>query len=287
MIKVHYLKKTGGSRLRDVRTYKLYCESNRLVGYKSLKSAHELSENEFTHVIMSKLKTLKDPVIVKMHEAGSPFAQRELAIMKLLMNTTIERNIVKYVCDFTCNDDKSRWEFDVTQPQKFCPPVPPPGTITLLHFIVMEYIQDGDLVSFMKSSPSILQLRSLFVQCALVIIELGSIYRVRHGDLNSGNIMIKQTKQSSLTYSLNSTKYKVFTHGIMPVFIDFGRGLEGRHVNKIDVYEDIMQLFFVMSNWVQDANIKRRIREFVGRPFYIKSSSQWPHFIDNIQALFQ
>lgn len=281
-----YLSKKGGSRLRDVRTYKIECESNQMKAIQSLKAANELPESDFTHVALSKLKSLSKPIIVKMHEAGSPFATTELNILKILMNTPIERNIVKYLCDFTCEDDKSRWEFNIKQHQKFCPPTLPQGTKTSLHFIALEYIPNGDIVDFFKSNPSPQQLSSLFVQCALTIIDLGKTYKIRHGDLYSGNILIKRTSKKLLVYSLNETPHSVETHGIIPVFIDFGRGSQGLHVRKREIMDDIMKLFYVYSNWLDDASLKTKVREFVSKEYAIKRSTGWESFVDKIKELF-
>ena len=95
----------------------------------------------------------------------------ELELLQALKNY---KNVVQY-----SNDDVRRWKLRITNPIIPCNNGTNPMT-----FIVMEYIKNGDLETFLKSHLSLQQLKSLFLQTAYVFMELGFIYNVHHGDVN-------------------------------------------------------------------------------------------------------
>lgn len=272
------LRKTGGARMKDVNTYTIACQENDLVGYKTLKSANEVDPEDFVHVILSKVAKNKK-VVVKIHEAKSPFASNEIMAMTALKGY---RNTVKYVCDFTCQDNVDRWQKNVVSPQTFCIA----NGVANFHFIVMEYIHNGDLGDFFKTQQDTNILKSFFVQSALVIIELGSIYKIAHGDLNSGNILVAKTNKSSLTYNLFGTRTKVATFGVIPIFLDFGRcsKYEKHTRNKYDILQDVLLLFGIFSAWMQE-DLKSKVRDFVANQ--LKSNKRdLPKLIEAIDVIF-
>jgi hypothetical protein len=75
-MRIEYMPKRGGARLKEVNSYKIQCEK--------------------------KEKT----VVVKVHLEGSLPAARELLAISILQGTKFEQNTVRHVCDFVCMDDR-------------------------------------------------------------------------------------------------------------------------------------------------------------------------------------
>lgn len=256
---IEHLSKRGGARFTDVATYKVSCEGNQLLGKESFKSASEVgsSDQDFVHVIRSILTDHNQPVVVKMHLAGTYFIQNELAIMSKLEGYD---HVVQKVCDFQCNDDKKRWQHHVRKPATFCQP----GGLDKLHLIVMEYIEDGDVAKVFDSNQTKHEIHDMFLQTALTISELGAKFKVYHGDLNSGNILFEKTDKKYASYSVLDRYFRVKTHGRTPKLIDFGRGgdYDGK-VQQRGILDDIYIVLSVLCNWIKDPDIKRDMQGFI------------------------
>jgi hypothetical protein len=263
MLNIELLNKNGGARLYNTSTYKVSCESNNIKGHKSLKAAHEvgLGTDEFTHVLIATLNDHKE-VIVKAHDATSAFTKNELKCSQQLQTF---RNTVRHICDFKCTDSKQRWLYDIKKQVTLCQP----NGKDLVHFIVMEYIKDGGLDDFLKLIDSydektqLQYYKSLFLQIALGIMEMGSVYKVYHGDLNTGNMLIYKTTKSHLTYRVFDKEYKVKTNGFYPIFIDFGRGglYDKQSKNRSLIVDDIVIAFTVMNAWISSQTIKKKVTD--------------------------
>ena len=233
-----------------------------MTGYKSLKSADEVDPEDFVHVILTRLvHDKKKKLVVKIHEAGSMFASREIKAMKKFDGY---RNTVQLVCDFVCQDDKARWQWPISKKTSFCNGSNGNGS-SLLHFIAMEYIHDGDLGEFLSRTRDCQVLASFFLQTTRVIIELGSIYKIAHGDINSGNIMVTTTKKARLAYNCMGNIVHVDPCGYIPVFLDYGRSTdyEDNTKNKRDILQDVLMAFHVYSNWMASQKLKTNVRSFI------------------------
>ena len=183
------------------------------------------------------------------------------------------RNIVQFVCTFNCKGQKEMFMKKIKQPiQEVCSD---DGDVDLT-FIVMEYIVNGDIEKILNLRNTE-KLRSLVLQTALIIIELGTLYHVFHGDLNSGNILVKSTNKKEMKYIVYGKEYIVQTIGIRPVFIDFGRGgfYDPRSKNKRNIIEDILTVLLVFSSYVIIPELKDRMRDVASR--YAKSTK-----VDNL-----
>lgn len=246
---MQFLNKRAGARFLDVPTYKISCENKDLKTIESLKSAEEVVE--FTHVIKHKL-----PVVVKIHDADSNFADNEIKCLKTLSRF---KYAVQYLCDFECYDDKSRWMNKLKKKTKFCV-----HSKDKLRFIVMEYIEGGDLYAYLESKDKPQkELFSFLMQIALVICILATKYHIYHGDLNTGNILIERTAENTIDYRLLGKKYRVETYGVYPKFIDFGRsGFYDERFEDKDILEDVYLIFNVVSAWLP-IDSQKLLRHFV------------------------
>ena len=217
------LRNMKGGELLEIESS---CKNNEITGIQSIKSSEEDENsddhrsvefrrdaenvveastgdepNEFVHVIKSVLDNYKKPVIVKIHDSVSYFVEKEITALNKLSEF---ENSVKKICDFSCLDDKARWKHMINHAIKFCN-----NKKNRLHFIVLEYIENGDIDLFFSKNPSKEMICSFFLQIELSIIKLALDYRISHGDLNSGNILISGTEKSRIHYKIMGKEYRI------------------------------------------------------------------------------
>jgi serine/threonine protein kinase len=253
------LPKTSRSRLNTQDTYKIVCQDpdKYLRAIESFKSANEVGSGlmEFVHVALGKMKKFKKQCVIKVHFTDSLFTNKEIDINTILLQCPY---VVKYICSYTCLDDKTRWMDKLLKPQKTCSK----DGNDKLTFIIMEYIENGDVPAFIKKASK-REILSLFLTVAIAIIDI-SKYNVSHGDLNSGNILLKFTKPIIKTVKIGHKDYTFNTHGIHPLFIDFGRGYV--HQSKISqgfIIDDILTMFSVFINYIPHDDIKEDLNNMI------------------------
>ena len=223
------LQKTKSARQHNMNTYKYH---------------HQINQNDDDDIVISKLKNYKKPVIVKIQNENTPFIKRELPILHLLHNY---KNTAKYICDFSCIDEERRWIKPIKHHVTLCNGVKEP-----MRFIIMEYIENGDIEPFLTTTQNIPALQSFFIQSACVIFELAEKYKITHGDLHSGNILLKTATNKTATYEIQDTTYRIQTHGKIPIIIDFGRArLETRKIAFTHIMEDITVLFHIYLSYIK------------------------------------
>ena len=283
------LKNTAGSRLENVDTVMLENECNKkeIVGKKTIKSSEEegMDDRHFVvkraepqsgserfldsfprigyadsetnvHVLESFMKKDNYPVIVKIHHKRSPFINNELRAYEHLRDF---QNCVKKICDFSCLDDKERWKSPIKRPVEFCN-----NKTDELHFIVLEYIENGNIENRIKKMKTFSELASLILQIELMILELGCNYHMLHGDLHSGNILISDIENRRIHYTIDKREYRISSYGIIPLFIDFGRSKISKEAIPIEfVLEDVYMTIQIILRYIPDDNIIQKIHDFI------------------------
>jgi serine/threonine protein kinase len=246
------LPKCPGSRIRDMTSYKVKCGKDLLLGYKSIKSAEETSmyPNDFVHVIKSKLENYNDPVVVKIYDSENISLLREIKILERINGY---RNTAILICHFSCKDNKKNYFSKIIKPMKpirFCA-----NGSHSLHYFVYEYIATGDISTFFTKNTDKKVIKTFALQLTAVIIELASIYKIYHGDINSGNIMIDTTEEKTLDYCIENETVTIETHGIIPKMIDYGKsGFYETDVIPIPIYlvwEDITKSLELLRRYIQ------------------------------------
>ena len=255
------LPKCPGSRIRDMTSYKVKCGKDLLLGYKSIKSAEETSmyPNDFVHVIKSKLENYNDPVVVKIYDSENISLLREIKILKRINGY---RNTAILICHFSCKDNKKNYFSKIIKPMKpihFCA-----NGSQSLHYFVFEYIANGDISGYFTKNTNIDVVKSFALQLTAVIIELASVYKISHGDINSGNIMIDTTEEKTIDYCIENETVTIETHGIIPKMIDYGKGLDyDDKVPIMFVCDDIGSVLSVLNRYVQYEKTHKKILEFL------------------------
>jgi serine/threonine protein kinase len=252
------LPKTARSHIVGMETYKINCGKNLLIGYKSIKAAEETSmhPDDFVHVIKSKLQDYNEPVVVKIYDSENGRLYTEINILKKVKDY---RNTARLICHFSCKDDKTSYFRKIIKTMKpitFCSK----GT-HLLHFFVYEYIANGDISDFFTKNNDINLIKSMTLQITAVIIELALVYKVIHGDINSGNIMVDTTEEKTLDYTIDGKTVEIETYGWMPKMIDYGKSrfYTDRIISPDDVWDDITSVLNIIAKYVQSEKTKKNI----------------------------
>jgi serine/threonine protein kinase len=241
------LPKTRRSRIFGMETYKINCGKNNLYGYKSFKAAEETSmhKDDFVHVILSKLQDYDKPVVVKVYDANKLHLLLEKKILEKIRGY---RNTARLICEFSCDDNKNNYITKLTKQIKFCER----GT-NKLYFFVYEYIAHGDISDYLKKTMDVQIIKTLILQVVCIIIELATIYKVCHGDLNSGNILINTTDEKTLEYRIGDEIVVIESNGIIPIIIDFGRSkFYAEPINNQDVWYDIIMFISLISGYTKN-----------------------------------
>lgn len=248
------LNKCSQSRISEMETYKVNCGKNLLVGIKSIKAAEETSmhKNDFVHVIVSALKNYNEPVIVKVYDSHNFHLPIERRILQKINNY---RNTAHLICDFSCNDIKSRYESKVTRQIRFCG-----NGNDSLHFFVYEYIKYGDVGDFLTlKNPSELAIKSIILQTTCVIIQLATIYKIYHGDINSGNILVDAIHEDTIDYCIEGETVNIETGGLTVKVIDYGRSNFYKHVAVDEVWFDIIIALGVIYPYIKNNRLQQKV----------------------------
>jgi serine/threonine protein kinase len=255
------LPKCLGSRMYDMSSYKVNCGKDLLLGYTSIKSAEETSmhPDDFVHVIKSKLQDYNKPVVVKIYDSENRHLHSETRILEKINGY---KNTARLICHFSCKDNKKNYFSKIIKPMKpiqFCA-----NGSHSLHYFVFEYIANGDISTFFTKNTDKDVVKSFALQLTAVIIELASIYKISHGDINSGNIMIDTTEEKTLNYCIENETVTIETHGIIPKMIDYGKGLDyDDKVPIMFVCDDIGSVLSVLNRYVQYEKTHKKILKFL------------------------
>ena len=187
------------------------------------------SHNPFRKMILSNDK----PVVAKVYDANKLDLLLERKILEKIRDY---RNVVRLICD----DDKN----NLTR-----------GT-DKLYFFVYEYIAHGNISDYLQKSREIKMIKTLILQMVCVIIELATIYKVCHGNLNSGNILIDTTDEKTLEYRIGDEIVIIESNGIIPKIIDFGRSkFHAESINNQHVWYDIIMVITLINTHAKNYEI--------------------------------
>jgi serine/threonine protein kinase len=242
------LPKTRRSRILSMETYKIHCGKKKLYGYKSFTQLSSLREDDFVHVVLSKLQDYDKPVVVKVYDANKLDLLLERKILEKIRDY---RNTARLICEFSCDDDKNNYITKIPKQIKFCER----GT-NKLYFFVHEYIAHGDISDYLQKTRDIKIIKTLILQVVCVIIELATIYKVCHGDLNSGNILIDATDEKTIEYRIGDEIVVIESNSIIPKIIDFGRSkFHTEPINNQHVWYDIIMVITVINTYVKNYEV--------------------------------
>ena len=120
-----------------------------------------------------------------------------------------------------------------------------------------EYIAFGDVSDFLEKNQESHVIKSIILQVACIVIQLASIYKIYHGDINSGNILIDITNEKNLDYCIEGQTFIIESYGIIPKIIDYGRSNFYKEViSNNEVWFDVILALGVIYPYIQNSKLK-------------------------------
>lgn len=217
------IKKTVYSHGGSIK-FKLPCNEIIKQDDKWLNIKGYLTSKNF-NILLGSLQNYKE-VIIKFGNLAE--IQKEYEFGKLAYENNIP-NFIKFLCMFSCNDNIEEIQSRNFAIHNFiCK-----GEGDQLGVIVMPYVHLGNLDNYRWDRSNLHILKNVLCQVIFAILYAYEKFRFVHGDLHVGNILLRQSKKTSVSYGENSLN--IF--GLYPLIMDFGRS--NNSVNFTAVYRDI------------------------------------------------
>lgn len=218
--KLHHLAKTEPSLTRHPSIHKYYLSScqakitNRTPTTEAwLKIIDALkmdnsSDHEKSRVLLGVLDTHGE-IVVKIGDSDDIRSEYEFS--QKLQHI---KGFVKYICYFQCADNFRK----LSAQTSLCH-----GPGNEMKVILMPWFPLGSVSEFKWQDHDPELLRSCLKHAVLSMLTACYKLSFLHGDFHTGNVLIKKTKQKTLSYDIPQigTFSNIETHGIRPWIMDF------------------------------------------------------------------
>lgn len=215
---IQHLPKTDKriSRRPDMTKYYLSSCKERITratptteGWLSIMRTLKLSLNDYdkSRIFLGHLKE-RGEIVVKLGDSSD--IQKEYEFSRKLQTT---KGFVKYICVFECEDDFRKIRNTTSH---ICR-----GPGSSMKVLLMPYFPLGSLASYRWTDENLLLFQTCLKHSVLSVLSAYANHSIIHGDFHAGNVLLKPTKSSSLTYSFQTLTITVPTHGIRTWIMDF------------------------------------------------------------------
>lgn len=193
-----------------------------------------LREKEF-NVLLGQLNNYKH-IVVKFGEPKNMLKEYNVGI---LAHQNKVPNFMKYLCNFTCNDNVSN-----IQKQDFqIRPYLCDGHGDALGIIVMPFYELGNLLSFCWTRENFDVLKNVLKQVVHSTLYAYEKFDFYHTDLHLENILIRKTKKKYIEYG----SYCLETMGLYAIIMDFERS-EMKPDQVREVYRSLERVFALVEH---------------------------------------
>ena len=112
----------------------------------------------------------------------------------------------------------------------------------------------------MNKNQEIDIIKSLILQITCVIIQLAEIYKVYHGDINTGNILVDSLNERTIEYCIDGETFIIESHGIIPKIIDYGKSkFYKANIPNDYVWFDIIIILVIIYPYIQNYELKQKV----------------------------
>lgn len=290
---LQYLPKARGpkgGRNLNMTTFKTVCNPKdanaHIVGLKSLKPP-DPEVDYFVHVALAKYygngdKGINEKELVIKLQSRRTHITNELNIYNILKG---KNNIIHFICDFPCMFNKIRWSKPLTKPSSLCE-----ESGTPYHMIIMEYI-NNDLADFLEANQYTENMfNSIVRQVGLSLMEIHMNYRLCHGDINRGNILLETGGEpKDIVYRIGDLTETVSTEGNEVIWIDFQHGIQMSKTEPININQnengylgsilqstlnEISRAYDIMEIWTKNEDYKKRLTRGIDAVIDAKTSEE-------------
>ena len=172
------------------------------------------------------IKKKNKQIVIKISQHNG-LSLKEYLIGELLYNHHLS-GFIQYICIFQCYDDTAKKAPKITQIQPSKPYNIPtcdaePTNQNLKDVLVMPYITEGSLENYHWTNSNIAIYKNLIIHIFLSLATAYYHVKFIHGDLHLGNILIKKTKRTTISYQLSNEEDTIIvpTMGYKIVIMDF------------------------------------------------------------------
>jgi hypothetical protein len=258
---VKQLSKTDSSITRSPNFHKYYIHcSGRITSktpttepwlriLKLIKT--DISDIDKSRILLGYLEKYSE-VVVKIGDSKS--IQKEYEY-----NTYIHslKGFIKYICYFSCNDDYLSIPSDSRS--TLCK-----GPGSSMGVIIMPYFPLGSIAKYPWNKSNMLNFHSCLKQAFLSIVILFLKKNIIHGDFHPGNVLLKTTKQSEVSYSIEELgNFNIKTYGLRTWIMDFENTHYAIFSSKTEViktfnnfYFDIQKFFSLLYNTIKILDLR-------------------------------
>jgi predicted unusual protein kinase regulating ubiquinone biosynthesis (AarF/ABC1/UbiB family) len=112
----------------------------------------------------------------------------------------------------------------------------------------------------------------------MAVIMLAYKYGLTHGDLHSGNILMRKTDKIRIKYTYNEDSFFVQTNGFIPIFIDYGMS----KIMKPDPQNIMDDIFISIQNCIPyiKSDFRNVFQTFLNGQFSKNSGSPYNYIVD-------
>jgi hypothetical protein len=184
----------------------------------------DTSDHDKPRVLLGTLEKYGE-VVVKIGNTYDITNDIEKALFRL-------KGFVKYICYLECNDDFRT--IPSSHRNTLCK-----GPGSSVKVLVMPYFPLGSLASFSWNKDKLPILHSCIKHTALSFITAFQNEKFIHNDLHAGNVLLKTTKQTSVSYEIKDVGIiaDVPIYGIRPWIMDFEKS---QFVEPNSLYDTIL-----------------------------------------------
>uniref|UniRef100_A0A6C0KUV5 non-specific serine/threonine protein kinase n=1 Tax=viral metagenome TaxID=1070528 RepID=A0A6C0KUV5_9ZZZZ len=197
---------------------------------KFLKTISRTKSEQMTHKkILEGVLMKKHDVVIKISDTEENL-KYEYDIYQKLVEYKV-KGILHYICYFECMDNIKNIN---EKRDGICE-----GTGNNTRILVMEYIKNKSfgLYAWENSNQIKSCLKQLLCTCLDAFLKCGFI----HGDLNCNNILIKNTKSTTVTYIINGKVIIIPLYGFKIKLMDFESSKTGGTIKQF--YKDFRYKF--------------------------------------------
>jgi len=222
----------------------------------------DTSDHDKSRVLLGTLEKYGE-VVVKIGNTDD--IANEFKISKALFRL---KGFVKYICYLECNDDFRT--IPSSHRNTLCK-----GPGSSMKVLVMPYFPLGSLASFSWNKDKLPILHSCIKHTVLSVITAFQNVKFIHNDFHAGNVLLKTTKQTSLSYEIKGVGIiaDLQTYGIRPWIMDFEKSQFVEPSSTYDTimmfnnfYYDLTKLFMFLKETIPiDLRTIQPIQMFLGR----------------------
>lgn len=284
------LAKTDGSLTRSPNMHKYYisCSGRITNSTPSTESwlrilrliKVDISDIDKSRILLGYLDKYGE-IVVKIGDASSMQYEYDNSVRLYSL-----KGFVKYICFFTCEDDFR--SIPSNNRTSICK-----GPGKSMGVILMPYFELGSLAKYTWNKANKEQFCSCLKNALLSIITLFRKFNMIHGDFHPGNVLLKRTKQTEITYNIPETgDYSIKTYGIRTWVMDFENMKHADYSDGFstmktfnDFYYDIQKFFMLLYNTIKTID-QRTVSSIVA---YISKKSISSDYLtkDNIDEILR